>query len=107
MSKDYRWYVDPCGDPYSNEVVAVRLSTIGEVKEEHLYDENGELRGVYEIERHIMNELRTAKKRDRNLRFKFFVRRGKSKLREWTFEDRKRDSAKVKEVKKRIAGLKK
>ena len=109
MPKDleYRWYVDPCRDPYSNEVVAIRLSTIGNVVEQHLEDEDRHLRGVYEIDRHIMKEFYTAKNRDKNLKLKFFVRRGNGKIREWKFEDRKRDSAEMRKVKGKLEALKK
>jgi len=106
-SREYTWFVDPCGDPYSNEFVALHLSATNEVNTQYLKDERGETRGVYEIERSFLNKLRQATKRDPNLKLKFFVRKGKGCLRRWTFEDRKRDSAKVKEIKKKLAELKK
>ena len=106
-SRDYTWFVDPCGDPYSNEFVALHLSATNELKMEYLRDEQNELRGVYEIERSFLNKLRQAMKRDPNLKLKFFVREGKGRLRRWAFEDRKRDSAKVKKVKEKLTEIKK
>ena len=104
---EYRWYVDPCGDPYSNETIAVQLSANGDLMEQRLRDNKGIVRCVYEIDRNFLQKISLAKKKDENLKVRFFVRKGNGAIREWTFENKKKKSAKVKAVEKRIKEIKK